>query len=391
MRVEFNYSLERYNSFRLPVKARRFLEYDNEDELTCLINDDKNHHTEFLSIGEGSNLLFISDFKGVIFHSHIKGITVKADMPDSVLLRIGAAEHWDDVVAYAVTNGWSGIENLSAIPGTAGAAAIQNIGAYGVEIKDVIETVEAINQLTGKKYFFSNKDCRYGYRHSFFKETNNNSFIITAILLRLQKKPHFKLDYGNLKEALSYRGVELQTKNVYDDKSSKREITIQVVRDTVMEVRRSKLPDPAVLGNAGSFFTNPVIPQSHFIDLKSRYSTIPFYPETENSRSTISCCPESENSRATISCCPESENSRSTIPFYPEPGNCVKIPAGWLIEQCGFKGKREGNVGVYEKQALIIVNHGGATGLEIAVFAEKIRQAVFDKFGIRLVPEVKYV
>ena len=335
MRIEQNYLLERHNTFRLPVRTRWFVEYDNDEELSRLLRDVFFQSTASLSIGEGSNLLFINDFNGIVIHSRIKGFAVIDNTPDSVLLRVGAAEHWDDVVAFAVSNGWGGIENLSHIPGTVGAAAIQNIGAYSVEIKDVIETVETVNQRTGRKRLFSNKECRYGYRCSFFKETGHDPFIITAISLRLQKKLQFILDYGNLTEALKGREISLQT-----------------VRDTIIEVRRSKLPDPDELGNAGSFFMNPIIPQSQFEDLKNRYATIPFYPATEGYK---------------------------------------KIPAAWLIEQCGFKGKREGAVGVYEKQALILVNYGGATGAEIAAFAEQIRQSVYDKFGLRLVPEVKYI
>jgi len=335
MRFEENYSLKHHNTFRLPVRTRWFMEYDNEEELSRILRDDFFHSITSLSIGEGSNLLFINDFDGLILHSRIKGVTVIDNTSDSVLLRVGAAEHWDDVVTYAVARGWGGIENLSCIPGEAGAAAIQNIGAYGVEIKDVIETVEAFNQLSGAKHLFSNEDCRYGYRHSIFKEADHDYYIITAIHLRLQKTPRFKLDYGNLTEALKGR-----------------EVTLQTVRDTVTTVRRNKLPDPDVTGNAGSFFMNPVIPLSLFNDLQNLYPT---------------------------------------IPFYPSPENRVKISAAWLIEQCGYKGKREGNVGVYEKQALILVNHGGATGKEIASFAEKIRQSVHDKFGVQLVPEVKYV
>ena len=335
MQIEHNYLLTHHNTFRLQVKSRWFAAYDNEEELSRIVQDDFFLKKRFLSIGEGSNLLFINDFDGVILHSCIKGIDKTDETTDSVLLQAGAGTHWDDVVAYSVSNGWSGIENLSDIPGTAGAAAVQNIGAYGVEIKDVIDTVVTCNQLTGKKQVFSNKACQYGYRHSFFKEPNHDPFIITSISLRLQKNSQFKLDYGNLSTRLKRRNISLQT-----------------VRNAVIEERRAKLPEPTVLGNAGSFFTNPVIPQKQFDDMKSLYPEMPFYPTTEGT---------------------------------------VKIPAGWLIEKCGYKGKREGNVGVFEKQALIIVNHGGATGGEIASFAESIERTVYDRFGVRLTPEVKYI
>lgn len=311
------------------------MEYDSEEEFSAFLQDDAFKSCTIFPVGEGSNMLFINDFDGVVIHSCIKGITEEEQTPHSILLRVGAGERWDDIVNYAVQNGWGGVENLSNIPGTVGAAAVQNIGAYGVEIKDVIEAVEAINQHTGKKHFFSKEACRYRYRHSFFKESGHTQFIITAIWLRLQKKPQFKLNYGNLTTAL--KGCE---------------VTLQTIRDKIIKERRSKLPDPAELGNAGSFFMNPVIPQSQFNDLKKQYVTIPFYPESQSQ---------------------------------------VKIPAGWLIERCGFKGHREGAVGIYEKQALILVNHGGATGKEIASFAKKIQQVVYNRFGIRLEPEVKYV
>ena len=335
MRIEQNYSLEKHNTFHIQVKARWFMEYDNEEELNRILCDEFFRECASLHIGEGSNLLFTGDVNGIILHSGIKGISIVDETKESVLLSVGAAEHWDDVVAYAVSKGWGGIENLSHIPGETGAAAVQNIGAYGVEIKDAIETVEAYNRLTFEKRVFSNEECRYDYRHSFFKEPDNDPYIITYITLRLQKSPQYKLEYGNLAEALK-------------DK----EITLQAVRDAVIAIRRDKLPEPEELGSAGSFFMNPVISREQFDKLKTEYPAIPSYPAAEGR---------------------------------------IKVPAGWLIEQCGFKGKREGNVGVYEKQALIIVNHGGATGDEIATFAEKINNAVSQKFNITLTPEVKYV
>lgn len=311
------------------------MEYENEEELSRILRDEYFRESPSLHIGQGSNLLFTADFNGIIYHSAIKGISLAEDAPGSVLLRAGAAEHWDDVVAYATSNGWGGIENLSHIPGETGAAAVQNIGAYGVEIKDVVETVEAYNQFTSEKHIFTNEACTYSYRHSFFKETGHDPYIVTHVNLRLQKNPAYRLDYGNLQEALKDR-----------------EPSLQMIRDAVIGIRHHKLPDPGELGNAGSFFMNPIVSGPSFNELKERYPL---------------------------------------IPSYPLPDGRVKVPAGWLIEQCGFKGKRDGNAGIYEKQALIIVNHGGATGDEIAAFAETVRRAVNKKFGILLVPEVKYV
>ena len=337
MRIEENYSLLDYNTFRLPVKTRWFMEYKDEGELMRILRDEYFQECGSLHIGSGSNLLFIDDYPGIIIHSAITGITVREETEDSVLLRIGAAELWDNVVAYAVSKGWGGIENLSGIPGESGAAAVQNIGAYGVEIKDVLETVEAYNQLTFEKKLFTNEECQYAYRYSCFKNEHNEPHIITHINLRLDKKPLLSLDYGNLKEAVS----------------NCPEPTIAHIREAVLSVRQQKLPDPAEIGNAGSFFMNPVILALHFEELKKQYPTIPSYPAANE--------------------------------------EMIKVPAGWLIEQCGFKGKRHGEVGVYDKQALILINLGGATGHEIALFAEEIRSAVADRFGIELMPEVKYV
>lgn len=336
MRIEENYSLERHNTFHLPVKTRWFMEYSSEEELERILRDEYFQECLSLHIGGGSNLLFINDFNGIILHSAICGISIEKETDEHVWLRIGAAEEWDDVVAHAVANGWGGIENLSLIPGETGAAAVQNIGAYGVEIKDVIESVETYNQLTFEKRVFTNEECLYGYRSSYFKNEHNDPHIVTHVVLRLDKRPTFSIGYGNLREALS----------AYP------EITLEAVRSAVTAIRREKLPDPDTLGNAGSFFMNPIIPSSLFNKLKETYPAMPSYPAGEG---------------------------------------WVKVPAGWLIEQCGFKGKSHGQVGVYEKQALVLVNLGDAKGYEIALVAESIRTAVKDRFGIEIMPEVKYV
>ena len=212
MRIEQNYSLEKYNTFHLPIKTRWFMEYDSEEELNKILHDEYFQECLNLHIGGGSNLLFLNDYNGIILHSNIKGITVSKETDEYVYLKIGAAEKWDDVVAYAVKNGWGGIENLSLIPGEAGAAVVQNIGAYGVEIQEVIESVEAYNQLTFEKYIFSNEECQYKYRYSRFKNEHNDPQIITYINIRLNKKPIFKLNYGNLNEELDkHNAVNLTT------------------------------------------------------------------------------------------------------------------------------------------------------------------------------------
>lgn len=336
MKIEQNYSLFEHNTFKLDVKTHWFMEYESEEELLKILQDEYFQESLSLHIGSGSNLLFLADYNGVILHSAIRGITVREETDSYVLLRIGAAEIWDDVVAYAVEKGWGGIENLSLIPGETGAAAVQNIGAYGVELKEVIDSVEAYNQLSFEKRTFSKEECGYGYRCSIFKNEHSDPYIITYITIRLSKQPVFSLDYGNLKEKLA----------TYN------EVNLKNIRDAVCAIRLSKLPDIKVLGNAGSFFINPVISKQQFERLKEKNAALPCYPVSESE---------------------------------------VKIPAGWLIEQCGFKGKSHGQVGIYEKQALVIVNLGGATGDEIALVAESIRQAVYDKYGIELTPEVKYV
>ena len=336
MRIEQNYSLEKHNSFHLPVKTRWFMEYETEEDLQRILHDEYFQECLSIHIGSGSNLLFINDFNGIVVHSQIKGISVKEETDSEVLLRVGAAEVWDDVVAYAVSKGWGGIENLSNIPGEMGAAAIQNIGAYGVEIKDVVVEVEAYNQLTFEKHVFTNAECNYGYRDSYFKNEHNDPHFVTYVTILLQKQPKFTLDYGNLQEQLrNYPEVNLEN-----------------IRKAVIAIRQDKLPDPEKLGNAGSFFKNPFIDMEHFEKLKKAYPEMPSYPTVDGK---------------------------------------VKIPAAWLIEQCGFKGKNHGEVGVYEKQALVIVNLGGAHGHEIALVAESIREAVRENFGIELMPEVKYV
>lgn len=336
MRIEENYSLEKHNTFHLPVHTRWFMEYESEKDLERILRDEYFQECQSLHIGSGSNLLFLNDFNGIILHSQIKGMEVVAENDSDVLLRVGAGELWDDVVGYAVSKGWGGIENLSLIPGEVGAAAIQNIGAYGVEAQDVIESVEAYNRLSFEKRVFTKEECQYGYRDSFFKNEHNDPHIVTYVTLRLSKIPHISVDYGGLKEELA----------------NYPELTLAVVRDTIIRIRREKLPDPVTLGNAGSFFMNPVIPMSHFEKLKGEYPDMPSYPAKEG---------------------------------------YMKVPAGWLIEQCGFKGKNHGLVGVYEKQALVLVNLGGAEGHEIALVAESIRTAVNERFGIDMLPEVKYV
>lgn len=336
MEIKQNYPLEKHNTFHLPVKTRWFLEYDNEEDVQNALRDEYFMECNKVHIGSGSNLLFLDDFNGIILHSRIKDITVVREEDEFVYLRVGSGVVWDELVEYAVSNGWGGIENLSHIPGETGAAAIQNIGAYGAEIKDVLETVEAYHIPTLEKHVFSNQDCKYTYRSSIFKKEYENQYVVVYVTLRLDKHPRFSLSYGNLQNELA-RYPEVSLRNI---------------REAVIAIRTTKLPDPEQLGNAGSFFTNPVVTEDKFHELKG------LYPD---------------------------------IPSYPAPGNKVKIPAAWLIEQCGFKGKAYGNAGVYDKQALVLVNLGNANGSEIALLANVIMDTVASRFGVELVPEVKYI
>jgi UDP-N-acetylmuramate dehydrogenase len=312
------------------------VEYDNEEDLQKLLRDEYFFSQQFWHIGQGSNLLFLGDFNGIIVHSNIRGIEMVEENDDHLYLKVGAAENWDDFVAFCVKRGWGGIENLSLIPGEVGAAAVQNIGAYGVEAADVIAEVHAYSLKNSEKQIFTNEDCRYAYRHSFFKEPENRGwFYITHVVFRLNKKPVFQLDYGNLRQCLEGKNINLQT-----------------VRDTVIEIRKAKLPDPEILGNAGSFFTNPYICLAHYEGLKKRFPEMPHYAVNDE---------------------------------------VVKIPAAWLIEQCGLKGASIGGAAVHTQQPLVIVNQDHATANDIVSLAEKIQREVKEKFGVELQPEVNYI
>ena len=327
-----NYSLLSRNTFGMDVKAKRFVEYDNEEELKALI---PTLSGEVLHMGGGSNLLFKGDFEGTVLHSAIKGIEVVDESAESALVRAGAGEVWDDFVAWAVERGYGGVENLSLIPGEVGASAVQNIGAYGVEAKDVIALVEAIDLSNGQKRVFGTEECNYAYRQSIFKNALKGKYAITYVTYRLQKQPVLKLDYGNIRAVLGDNGQH----------------TISDVRQAIIDIRNAKLPDPKVQGNAGSFFMNPVVSREKFLSLQKDYPQMPYY-EVEGG---------------------------------------VKIPAGWMIDQCGWKGKALGRAGVHDKQALVLVNLGGASSEEIITLCNTICKDVYDKFGIDIHPEVNLI
>ena len=334
-----DYSLLNHNTFGMDVKAKRYVEYDSEEELKNLI---PTLDGEVLHIGGGSNLLFKGNFEGTILHSAICGIeelsTVNCQLSTvkgEVLVRVGAGEVWDDFVAWAVERGYGGVENLSLIPGEVGASAVQNIGAYGVEAKDVIAMVEAIDLSNGQKRVFGTEECNYAYRQSIFKNALKGKYAITYVTYRLQKQPVLKLDYGNIRAVLGDNGQH----------------TISDVRQAIIDIRNAKLPDPKVQGNAGSFFMNPVVSREKFLSLQKDYPQMPYY-EVEGG---------------------------------------VKIPAGWMIDQCGWKGKSLGRAGVHDKQALVLVNLGGASSEEIITLCNTICKDVYDKFGIDIHPEVNLI
>ncbi len=336
--IKKNISLKPHNTFGVEVKANYFAEYQTVEQLKKILSSwqQTDNSQKILHIGSGSNLLFIKDFEGLILHSKIDKIEILEEDDKQVKLRVGAGVVWDDFVEYCVEKKWVGVENLSLIFGEVGAGAVQNIGAYGVEIKDVIKEVETLEISTLKKKVFSKKECQYDYRKSIFKAEKKGQYIVTHVILQLSKEPNFTLHYSNLKENVQKKG----------------EINLQNIRQTVIEIRESKLPNPEKIGNAGSFFMNPMIDKEKFNKLKSKYESIPSYPIDDER---------------------------------------VKIPAGWLIEKAGLKGEKVGNVGVHKKQALVIVNYGNATGLEIKSMADNVQKVVKNKFDILLQPEVNYI
>ena len=337
MKELYSCSLLPYNTFGMDVKASRFVEYASVEELRGLWNAEREAVARALHIGGGSNLLFASDYEGLILHSAIKGYTVVKETEEEVEVRVGAGEVWDDFVAYTVANGWYGAENLSLIPGEVGASAVQNIGAYGVEAKDLIVSVDTFGLETGEERRFMREECRYAYRESVFKQELKGKYAVTFVTYRLKKHPVFHLEYGNIRAELEKQGCQVDLENV---------------RRIIIAIRQAKLPDPKVLGNAGSFFMNPVVPKMQFEALLAQYPDMPHYPVDEAH---------------------------------------VKIPAGWMIDRCGWKGKRVGHAGVHEKQALVLVNCGGATGKEVMHLAEEIVASVRERFGVTIRPEVNYI
>ncbi|MBQ5730465.1 MAG: UDP-N-acetylmuramate dehydrogenase [Bacteroidaceae bacterium] len=319
-----------HNTFGMDVQAAQFIEFDCEGDVMEIVREGIDAH--HIVIGGGSNLLFLNDYSGTVLHSRIMDITVVEEDNDSLLLRVGSGVTWDDLVAYSVEKGWQGLENLSAIPGEVGASAVQNVGAYGVEAGDLIERVEAVSVINASKRCFSKQQCRYSYRSSIFKQEEKGKNIITYVTFRLNKTNKFVLTYGNLKDVAMGMG-ELSAGNI---------------RAAVMQIRASKLPDTKEFGSAGSFFMNPVVSREKADALGQLFPEMPQY----------------------------------------ETANGVKLSAAWLIDRCGWKERRVGNVGVYKHQPLVLVNYGGATGCEVYDFSTMVCQSVKDKFGVELVREV---
>lgn len=336
MVLKENASLKKYNTFGVEATARHFAIFSSADELATLLDQAPQ---PVVVLGGGSNILLMDDILGTVLINGIRGIDLVDEDDRYLYVQVGAGENWHGFVKYCLARDWAGVENLSLIPGSVGAAPMQNIGAYGVELKEVFHELEAWDLHDGKVRMFTLNDCHFGYRDSVFKREYKDRFIILDVTFRLNRVPVFHTEYGAIRE-------ELEKMNV-------REPSIRAISDVVIRIRTAKLPDPAVIGNAGSFFKNPTIPNAQFTELKSRF------PD---------------------------------IIGYPDPGSgMTKLAAGWLIEQCGWKGYRRGDAGCHERQALVLVNYGGATGREIYDLSEDILRSVQQRFGVTVEREVNII
>lgn len=338
MIVQKDVQLKPYNTFGIEATAKYFVEVSSIEQLKEILQNPDYQPIKRLILGGGSNMLLTKDFDGLVIKMSIKGMDVVKETEENIWIKAGAGVVWHDLVMHCVDQNYAGIENLSLIPGTVGAAPMQNIGAYGIEIKEVFEELEALEIETGEIRTFDKATCNFGYRESIFKHEAKGKYIILNVTFKLSKKPSFHVEYGAIKDTLAEMGVS--------------EMSIKAISDAVIHIRQSKLPNPAEIGNAGSFFKNPEIPNTQFEVLKAQFPTIPSYPVNETT---------------------------------------TKVPAGWLIEQAGWKGQRFGNVGVHAKQALVLVNYGGGKGEEIKDLSQKIQASVKEKFGIQLSAEVNFI
>lgn len=338
MNIQQNVSLKPYNTFGLDVLAKEFVVVNTMEELCILCAAFNLSTRKLLVLGGGSNVLLTQDFDGMVIKMNLKGIEVVGQNDEHVWVKAMAGEVWHEFVMYCIANNLAGVENLSLIPGCVGAAPMQNIGAYGVEIKDTFDSLEAVEIATGDVVVFNREECHFGYRESIFKQEAKGKYIIASVTFRLSRKPSFNVTYGAIQQTLEKQGIT--------------ELNLKAVSDAVVFIRQSKLPDPKVLGNAGSFFKNPEIPVQQYQELQKRYTDMPGYPAGEG---------------------------------------MIKVASGWLIEQCGWKGKVVGNTGSHKDQALVLVNYGKATGSEIWQLAMDIQASVQEKFGITITPEVNVI
>jgi UDP-N-acetylmuramate dehydrogenase len=338
MTIQQSISLKPYNTFGLEATARFFVEIQSVEELKSTLQNPDFQSIDKLFLGGGSNILLTKNYEGLVVKINLKGINKVFEDDVHIHIQAGAGENWHELVMYCVENQYAGMENMSLIPGTVGAAPMQNIGAYGVEIKDIFEELQALNLQTLEMETFKLEDCHFGYRESIFKHEAKGKYVITSVTFKLNKTPVFKTSYGDIQKTLEEMCVT--------------DLSIKAVSNAVISIRKSKLPDPAEIGNSGSFFKNPEIPKAQYDDLKAKFESIPSYPINETT---------------------------------------VKVPAGWLIEQAGWKGFRDGEIGVHTRQALVLVNYGGGTGEQIRALSQKIQASVLEKFGISLSTEVNFI
>lgn len=346
MQIQENYNIKSLNTFGISVDAPKFAAFDRIEQLSALLKD--NPGLPKYILGGGSNILFTQAFQGLLLKNNLKGIHLLKQDADYYYVQVAAGEPWHPFVLYCVEHGYAGLENLSLIPGLAGASPMQNIGAYGVEIKDYFFELEAMRMEDQTIQTFTNADCKFGYRESIFKTALKGQYIILSVTFRLLKEPVLHLEYGAIKEELAHAGINPATSMP----------SIRDVSNAVIRIRQSKLPDPTVIGNAGSFFKNPTIDVSHFEHLKLNHPNLPGYPLSQEA---------------------------------PKTSPSIKVAAGFLIEACGWKGYRDGDAGVHHKQALVLVNYGHASGKDILALSEKIIRSVKEKFGITLEREVNII
>lgn len=338
MIVKENFSLRNFNTFKINVSARYYAELESAEDILKLKSEKKFQNLPLLFLGQGSNILFTNDYDGLVLRLTSRGMKIVDETNEYVFVNAQAGESWDDLVTFCVDREFYGIENLSLIPGTVGAAPIQNIGAYGVELKDVFDSLEGFDLWKEEKRKFNKEQCRFEYRDSVFKNELKNKFLISNVTLKLRKEKNFNLNYRAFQDFLHNKDLS--------------NISVREISELVKRIRMSKLPDPAKLGSAGSFFKNPEVDKKKFSELKRIHNDLVFF-KVENDK--------------------------------------YKIPAGWLIEKCGFRGKKSGKVGTYYRQALVLINLGGASGIEIKKLSEQIQEAVYIKFGIELIPEVNII